>query len=785
MRHLILLAMVGLCIASTASAHPGIHEEIASLAAEATSNPSAPAFLALAEMHRLAGEHAAAAAALDRAAALDARAPGLDLCRAALAWDRGRPSEARAALARHRARFAEDPRGLELSARIRSDEGDFLGAAVDLGHALEHVSAPNPDLFVRRAHWLLAAGPEHGDAALAALEDGIARLGAIPSLEAAAVEVQAAHGDLAGALARLDRMAARLERPGAWLLRRARLQELQGDAEGAAWTEAAARAAAADRRTLPAAAPSPAAPRLDAPGAAPARIQAALTRGPYLCSGGPSRITVRWRTDVATDGRVRYGTSLANLNLTVYDPLSTTEHVITLSGLAADTRYYYSIGTGTVVLSGGDAATSFLTSPAAGVAKPTRLWVIGDSGSGTTGAAQVRDAWTAYAAITRPADLWLMLGDNAYSSGTDAEYQAAVFNMYPALLRSTVLWPTRGNHDVLYSGANNDYYDLFTLPTAGEMGGLSSGTEAYYSFDYGDIHFICLDSEGSDRSVGGPMAVWLRADLAATPRDWVIAYWHHPPYTKGSHDSDNDLDSGARMGEMRRNILPILDSTGVDVVLSGHSHDYERSFLLDGHYGISTTLTDAMKIDPGDGRWNGDGAYAKPTLGTGPREGAVYVVDGVGSQTGGGALNHPVMISSLDVLGSLVIDVAGNRLDARFLDTQRVVRDSFTIVKGAPVAVHPEPAGSAGLRVLSAQPSRGAVRLGYRLARAGRTRIVMLDAVGRRVRMVRSIEESAGEHEVVWSGEDDAGRICAAGVYFAVLEAEGRSSARKIVHLGR
>src|SRR5262249_8268236 len=148
----------------------------------------------------------------------------------------------------------------------------------------------------------------------------------------------------------------------------------------------------------------------------------------------------------------------------------------------------------------------------------------------------------------------------------------------------------------------NDYYDIFTLPTAAEAGGVASGSEAYYSFDWGDVHFICLDSEGSDRSKSGPMARWLRDDLAANNSMWTIAYWHHPPYTKGSHDSDNDLDSGGRMRDMRENLLPILDSTGVDLVLTGHSHSYERSFLVNGHYGPSTTLTSAMKVDSGDGR---------------------------------------------------------------------------------------------------------------------------------------------------------------------------------------
>jgi len=784
-------------VARSALAHPGVHDGITAVQTDLQARPTAENYLALAELLRLAGDFQGASLNLDRAEKADAPATALALCRAALALDQGRLADALSALGPQLAREPGDARALLLRARIRMAEGNSLAAARDLGLAIERLRSPSPDAVVERASLLLAAGPEHAAEAMATLTAGIARLGSIPSLELAAVDLEEARGDLGAALARLDRMAERLERPGAWLARRAELLARRGDAEGAVWAAAAASAAGLDRSVMRTAAGAPAgassstespagaSPAIESPAIAPAAsIAAVLTRGPYLADGTSSRITIRWRTDVATDGRVRYGTSLANLNLTVYDAIATTEHILALPSLAADTRYYYSVGTGTQVLAGGNDQHTFVTAPTPGVAKATRLWVIGDSGTGAAGAASVRDAFAAYSA-SRPADLWLMLGDNAYASGTDAEYQAGVFNMYPALLRSTVLWPTRGNHDILYSGANNDYYDIFTLPSAAEGGGLPSGTEAYYAFDYGNIHFVCLDSEGSSRAVGGPMAVWLRADLAATPRDWVIAFWHHPPYSKGSHDSDNDLDSGARMGEMRRNIVPILDSAGVDLVLAGHSHSYERSFLINGHYGVSSTLTSAMIVDGDDGRWNGDGAYAKPTLGTGPREGCVYTVNGVGSQVGGGSLDHPVMVTSLNLIGSMVIDVSGNRLDARFVDAQHAVLDSFTIVKAVPVSVPGEPKpGAPGLRILGSHPTRGAVRFAYRLDRAARARVVMLDAVGRRVRAMPAREEAAGDHQMTWDGRDDDGRPCAAGIYFAVLEAGERTWARKVVRLG-
>lgn len=412
----------------------------------------------------------------------------------------------------------------------------------------------------------------------------------------------------------------------------------------------------------------------------------AVIRGPYLQTGTPTSMTLRWRTCDLTDSRIRYGSDPGNLNNVIDDATPTTEHEILIAGLNSDTQYYYSVGTSTQPLEGGDANHFFVTSPVPGTAKPTRIWVIGDSGSANADAQAVRDAYLSYTG-TSPTDLWLMLGDNAYLFGTDEQYQAAVFDMYPMLLRNSVVWPTLGNHDAepfgsSLSNGTGPYFDMFTLPGMGEAGGLASGTEAYYSFDYGNIHFINLNSTGSDRSVGGTMLTWLVNDLAATTQDWIIAYWHHPPYSHGSHNSDNILDSAGRMFDMRENVLPILESYGVDIVLTGHSHAYERSFLLNGHYGTSDTLTPAMILDAGDGRMFSGGMYAKPTLGQGANEGTVYSVVGSSGMISAGTLDHPAMFISMSVLGSMVIDVDGNRLDVNFIDNNGSTLDNFTLIKG-------------------------------------------------------------------------------------------------------
>jgi len=407
---------------------------------------------------------------------------------------------------------------------------------------------------------------------------------------------------------------------------------------------------------------------------------ASLIRGPYLQLGTSNSVVMRWRTDFPTDSRVEFGSSVGNLTSMVHDPILTEEHIVTLVGLNPDTHYFYSIGSSAMTLAGDDADHYFKTAPVPGSDKSVRIWVLGDSGLGNDSAREVRDAFLSYNSSS-DVDVWLMLGDNAYVSGTDLDHQNAIFDMYPTILRTTVLWPTLGNHDGFSADSDTEtgpYYDIFSLPRNAEAGGFASGTEAYYSFDFANIHFICLDAYDTDRAVNGSMMTWLEDDLAFTNQAWVIAYWHYPPYSDG-HNSDTD----PVMIEMRENALPILEDAGVDLVLSGHSHSYERSFLLNGHYGVSSTLVPSMILDSGDGRESGDGAYHKSSTGLAPNEGTVYAVPASSSQVTPGVRDHPVMFSSLLELGSMLIDVDDNRLDAVFLNNEGVVSDSFSITKGA------------------------------------------------------------------------------------------------------
>ena len=492
-----------------------------------------------------------------------------------------------------------------------------------------------------------------------------------------------------------------------------------------------------------------------------------VTRGPYLQLATPSGVVVRWRTDVPTGSAVRYGPTLA-LEFATQLVAAATEHEVALSELTPDTPYYYAIGTSAGNLAGGDASYAFVTPPLPGTAKPTRIWVEGDSGKANTASRTVRDAYLGLPGADGT-DVWLMLGDNAYDDGTDAEFQSAVFGMYPELLRRVVLWPTLGNHDghtAFSATESGPYYDIFTLPRNAEAGGVPSGTEAYYSFDHGSIHFVCLDSEGTDRAPGSAMLAWLEADLQATSQPWLIAYWHHSPYSKGTHDSDSESHGS----DLRENALPILEAYGVDLVLTGHSHNYERSLLIDGHYGLSTTLLPSMILDRGDGREAGTGAYQKPG-GFAPHTGTVYTVAGSSSSTFAASLNHPVMYLSLAQLGSVVLDVVGERLDARFLDDQGVVVDGWTLTKG-PDATPPLLSGATALGPTSValtfseplDPASAETASHYAIAPPETVTSASLQADLRTVWLTTSLLAQGPSYTVAVAGvTDPAGNAVAAG----------------------
>ncbi len=403
-----------------------------------------------------------------------------------------------------------------------------------------------------------------------------------------------------------------------------------------------------------------------------------LRRTPYLQSTTSESAVIVWMTYDPSASEVRYGSSPNALNQIVTVDKLVTHHEVKLSGLLPDTRYYYSVGAPGQTIAGGTNEHYVQTNPIPGTPKKFRAWILGDSGDGSTRQTAVRQSMLGYVGPHRP-ELFLHLGDIAYSSGTTEEFTSYFFAAYPKILQNTTCWPTLGNHEGVTSDSGlqtGPYYNAYVLPKGGEAGGVPSGTEAYYSFEYANVHFIVLDSQDSSRAVDGAMMTWMKADLLSTKQEWIVAYWHHPAYSWGSHNSDWE----AQLIEMRKNALPILEAGGVDLVLAGHSHIYERSYLVDGAYDTPTTAAGHI-VDSGDGKPLGQGPYVKSAANA-AHEGTVYVVAGHGGAGVAGLSGHPLMYFSEVDNGSCLLDIHGNRLSLVNVRWDGVVTDRFALVKG-------------------------------------------------------------------------------------------------------
>jgi tetratricopeptide (TPR) repeat protein len=675
-------------------AHGDLHEAIARVSSRIEKDPQ-DVFLYF-ERGMLYQEHEELEAALadyERVLTLEPDFHSCLLQMAQIHLLRNQPSLALSQIEEYLNKEPANPFAYKTRAEIRQRLGEHQPAVADLRTMilLKNENAIRPEDYFQLSGAILQADPGNHHEAIGALEAGIDRLGPVISLQSRLVDLEVLGGRYAAALARIDRVMVALPVRKTWLQKKAEILELAGRPADAA--QALEQARAETEKTGKTGQVRWAQKPLTATGDALTlgRLSAqTVVRGPYLQSGSPQSMTVKWRTDGPTNSKIWFGTDLAHLDqsLTIAD--SRIDHELTLTGLSADTKYYYAIGDDAGYLAGGDHGHFFRTPPMPGAKRPVRAWVLGDCGTGDERARAVRDGYYAYA-DTNFTDLVLLLGDNAYDDGTDAEYQRAMFeNMYEDQLIHSVLWPTPGNHDYRSADAASQtgpYFDIFTVPKQGEAGGLASGTEAYYSFDYANIHFISLDSHDSGRNPGDPMLVWLENDLNATGQDWIVVFFHHPPYSKGSHDSDKE----DKLIEMRENVLPILEARGVDLVLSGHSHSYERSYLMHGHYGRSSTLQPEMIVDRGNGRLDDQGAYEKYLRDTTQSKGQVYITAGSSGKIGDGKFNHPVMYYSAPTLGSLSLEVSDQRLDLKFIGVEGEALDYFTIQKqkiiGAPPTV--------------------------------------------------------------------------------------------------
>ncbi len=232
---------------------------------------------------------------------------------------------------------------------------------------------------------------------------------------------------------------------------------------------------------------------------------------------------------------------------------------------------------------------AFRTAPRPGDPEEVTALVFGDSGSGLQ--AQVD---LARRMERLEVDLILHTGDVAYPRGSEYDLTHRHFRVYRDLLSRAPFFPSAGNHDV-GTDRGGPFERAFVLPGRGGPEGVtgeptSDPTPAHagpggfhYAFDWGPVHFVGLDStekDEDDRDADlrreGRARAWLADDLEAAHADprtrWIVVFFHHAVFS-----SARDHTGDASDVELRRALTPLFDRYGVELVLTGHDHHYERS----------------------------------------------------------------------------------------------------------------------------------------------------------------------------------------------------------------
>jgi hypothetical protein len=165
------------------------------------------------------------------------------------------------------------------------------------------------------------------------------------------------------------------------------------------------------------------------------------------------------------------------------------------------------------------------------------------------------------------------VGDLVEHGSNYSEWGQVFFGPARNLFYEVPFYVAVGNHDTGPADAHW-FTDFIYFPTA----------DKWWSFDYGNAHFVLLDSIGDPDSLFGPGTSqydWLESDLSGTEQEWVFVFFHIPPYSSGEHGGDDDAQ------KVRAYLVPLFEAYDVDIVFNGHDHLYERSGK-DGVYYIVT-----------------------------------------------------------------------------------------------------------------------------------------------------------------------------------------------------
>lgn len=316
-----------------------------------------------------------------------------------------------------------------------------------------------------------------------------------------------------------------------------------------------------------------------------AEIAPGYLRAPYLQSLSQDSTLIAWIASDPGQPAVDYGET-PDYGQTVLARSEGRRRVATLRGLAPGNRYYYRVRAGERVLAEGPRYT--FQTDAGPADRSFNFFVSGDIGSSS--GVQKFTAGGILNADPLP-ELGILCGDIVYNKGLSRNYDERLMRPWQDIFCSIPVWPALGNHD-WGSDPRDNWRQEWYLPN----------NEHYYSFNYGNAHFIALDTREGNLYDRGNQVRWLEQDLAANANaGWIFVYYHHPGITC-TYKKNNDA--------VIESFLPLFDRYRVDVVFNGHAHTYERLYPI--YNGVPVN----KEQDP---------RYTDP-------QGTIYIVSGAGGK---------------------------------------------------------------------------------------------------------------------------------------------------------
>ena len=283
--------------------------------------------------------------------------------------------------------------------------------------------------------------------------------------------------------------------------------------------------------------------------------EVSIRRGPYVSNVSATTALVSWWSNIAATGTV----SVAGRSVT--DPKGAVQHhTVAVTGLRPGTLYPYSISTGQDSAQG-----SFRTAAPAG--QTFSFAAIGDFGSGN-----IAERETVAGIASADTAFIQTVGDNVYpSAGAPdpdfttklSDFDARLYRPLAPILQTQAFFPANGNKEYYSDGA---FWANFPMP---------GKNHSWYSYNWGDAHILVIDTE-QPFDPGSAQYAYVRADLAAHQKEaWRIVAMQRPPYSSTSINSSDE--------HAQESLVPLFQTFRVSLVLSGNSHNYERSFpLIDG-----------------------------------------------------------------------------------------------------------------------------------------------------------------------------------------------------------